>query len=263
MNDTKQGTLIIAGSIVFAGLLVAAGIFFGSGEVGSEAIQKEAATSSQKADTAQAKEIDIPAVQDGRDYIRGSADASAVVVEYSDPECPYCKQFHQTMKQVIESYDNSQVGWAYRHWPVQQLHPQAPEVAQAIECAGQLGEGDEQFWTFTDTLYEEIPRDGQLDTSKLPEFADQAGIDVDEFNNCRESDEYQDIVKKQARNAKEAGGRGTPYSVIVTERGNTYPLPGALPTSLMNQVLDTVLSGIEKDMSADQIQGQISSALQQ
>jgi protein-disulfide isomerase len=86
------------------------------------------------------------------DHLRGSQSAAVTVVEYSDFGCPYCQQFHQTMKQVMNNYDDSEVAWAYRHFPIPQLHPQAPRLARASECAADLG-GEDAFWTFADEVF--------------------------------------------------------------------------------------------------------------
>lgn len=86
------------------------------------------------------------------DHIRGSSTAKVTVVEYSDFECPYCQQFHQTMKQILEAYEDDQVAWVFRHMPIQQLHPQAPRLARASECVADIG-GEDAFWTFADELF--------------------------------------------------------------------------------------------------------------
>ena len=89
---------------------------------------------------------------DEEDHIRGERDAEVVLVEYSDLRCPYCAQFHETMKQVVDNYEGSEIAWVYRHLPIPQLHPQAPRLAQAAECAADAG-GEEAFWSFTDYIF--------------------------------------------------------------------------------------------------------------
>lgn len=86
------------------------------------------------------------------DYIRGNQDATVKIVEYSDFDCPYCAQFHQTMKQIVNDYDASEVAWVYRHFPIPQLHPDAPRKARASECVADLG-GEDAFWTFADEIF--------------------------------------------------------------------------------------------------------------
>ena len=89
-----------------------------------------------------------------KDHIRGNPNADITIVEYSDTECPFCKQFHQTMKQIIAEYgDSGKVAWVYRNFPLDQLHPKARKEAEALECANELG-GNDKFWEYTDRLYE-------------------------------------------------------------------------------------------------------------
>ncbi|MHB8132267.1 MAG: thioredoxin domain-containing protein, partial [Mobilitalea sp.] len=50
------------------------------------------------------------------DHVRGNPDALVKIVEYSDPECPFCKRFHDTMKQVMDEYGkDGKVAWVYRN----------------------------------------------------------------------------------------------------------------------------------------------------
>jgi protein-disulfide isomerase len=86
------------------------------------------------------------------DHILGQLDAEVVLVEYSDFLCPYCSDFHDTMNQIVDTYEDSRVAWVYRHFPIPQLHPQAPRYARASECVADL-EGNEAFWSFTDHVF--------------------------------------------------------------------------------------------------------------
>lgn len=97
------------------------------------------------------QEVDVRAV-DENDHIRGSADASIVIVEYSDFECTFCISFHATMKGIMDKYGaDNDVAWVYRHLPLEQLHPNAKTIAQASECVSELG-GTDKFWEFADLV---------------------------------------------------------------------------------------------------------------
>ncbi len=85
-----------------------------------------------------------PARED--DHIRGSADAEVTIVEFSDFDCPFCQRFHPTLERAVEEYDG-RVAWVYRHFPIEQLHPNAPALAVASECVAKL-EGNDAFWEF-------------------------------------------------------------------------------------------------------------------
>ena len=78
-----------------------------------------------------------------RDHSRGPADAQITLIEYSDFECPFCKKFHSTMKEVLDAYPGK-IKWVYRHYPLS-FHANAGKEAEASECAYELG-GHEKFW---------------------------------------------------------------------------------------------------------------------
>jgi protein-disulfide isomerase len=92
----------------------------------------------------------LPTVND-QDHLRGEKNAKITVVEYSDFDCPFCSRFHTTMQQVLDEYDG-QVNWVYRDFPLPQLHPNAPKLAEAAECIANQN-GEEAFWKFADAYY--------------------------------------------------------------------------------------------------------------
>ena len=136
-------------SIIIAGGLIAVSLFV---------------VNSKKSPTATTPTVaeEIRGVQDN-DHIRGNPNAKIVIVEYSDTECPFCKQFHETMKQIIAEYGgDGRVAWVYRQFPIPSLHPKAPKEAEALECAAEQG-GNDVFWKFTDMVYETTKSNNALD----------------------------------------------------------------------------------------------------
>jgi protein-disulfide isomerase len=92
----------------------------------------------------------LPGLKD-QDHVRGNKDAQVLLIEYSDFQCPYCQRFHPTTLQVLEEYKD-QVGFVYRHFPLDQLHPYARPAAEASECIKELG-GEDAFWKFADKAF--------------------------------------------------------------------------------------------------------------
>lgn len=175
------------------------------------------------------------------DHIKGDLEtADVVVVEYSDMECPFCKQYHPRLEQLSADF-GEKVAWVYRHFPLESLHPKAPREAEAAECAGELG-GNDGFWAFLDKVYEVTPSNNGLEDSQLPEIAGEVGLDVAKFTECLDSGKYTDTVQAQYQDAVNAGGTGTPYSVIVGKDGTTIPINGAQPYSSVKSAVESLLN---------------------
>lgn len=96
---------------------------------------------------------EVPPVT-AEDHIIGSIDAPVMIVEYSDLECPYCKKFGETMKEVIAE-SNGEVAWVYRNWVVHydtSRNQFALEKAGAAECVAKL-KGEDAFWKYIDLVF--------------------------------------------------------------------------------------------------------------
>ncbi|MEW6610591.1 MAG: thioredoxin domain-containing protein [Patescibacteria group bacterium] len=172
------------------------------------------------------------------DWVWGDRNAKVSVVEYSDTECPFCKRFHPTMQQLISEYDGK-MNWVYRHFPLTSLHPKAPQEAEALECAGEQG-GNEAFWNYLDRIFAITPSNNGLDPAELPKIAEYVGLNRTEFENCIRSGRWVQKVSSQAQDAVDAGGSGTPYSVIVAG-DKKIPVSGAVPLEQLKSLIDSVL----------------------
>lgn len=84
-------------------------------------------------------------------WLEGSRSAPVAVIQYSDFECPYCRQFvNGTLRELRNTYVMSgDVLLAFRHLPLTGIHPLAHAAARAAECAGRHG----RFWEMHDWLF--------------------------------------------------------------------------------------------------------------
>lgn len=173
----------------------------------------------------------------GRDHVRGNPQAEVTLIEYSDFECPFCKRFHSTLDKVVKE-SNGEVKWVYRHFPIDQLHSKARKEAAASECAAEFG-GNAAFWKFADRFYELTPSNNGTDLETvLPKIARDIGLDPARFASCVASGKYDRRVEDDYQNAVASGGRGTPWSIVVSKNGKTYPLSGAQPYTTVRQLID-------------------------
>lgn len=181
----------------------------------------------------------IPKVT-SKDHIRGALNPKVYIIEYSDLECPYCKDFQLTLKNVIESYSDK-VAWVYRHYPIDSLHSKARSEAQAAECAFQVG-GNDAFWKYIDSVYEVTPSNNGLDSSQLPKIAGQIGLDVTKFNKCVSGGETVSVVDNDYQGGVKAGIRGTPQGYILNDKGEAWTLPGAYSFDKLKIIIDQALA---------------------
>jgi len=218
MNGSKSNALILGGSIILAGLLIAFGIY---------AVNQGDTTPRNNEPTSREELPLIPLVTE-RDPIIGSMDASLILVEYSDTECPFCKNFHDVMNSLMEKYkDGNEVAWVYRHFPLTSIHPKAPREAEATECAYELG-GNDGFWNYINRLYEITPSNNGLDLKILPEIAQEVGLDRVLFEACLDNGTYRDFVKDSFDEAVSVGANGTPFNVLILKDPMTEEIRTAL-----------------------------------
>lgn len=168
------------------------------------------------------------------DYVKGNPDAKITLVEYSDIDCPYCQRFHDTAKQILAAYPND-VNVVYRHFPLPQLHPNAPKKAEATECVGELG-GNDAFWAYLDKLFVE-----KTPMTDLATAAASVGVNQAKFQECLDSGKYASKLTASTQEATDAGGRGTPYSIL-TDGTATVPVNGALPFEQVKTQIDQLLA---------------------
>lgn len=232
-TNNKQ-SLAIPVAIVLAGALVASALYLRGGS----SVSPTAAVN----EFGQKKEAIVKPVGPD-DHILGNPQAELIVVEYSDTECPFCKNFHKTMQQIIAEYGkDGKVAWVYRHMPLEQLHKKAMREAIATECAAEVG-GKAKFWDYINELFERTPSNDGLDLAELPKIAKDVGLNVDAFNKCLDSGKFDEKLQNAVREAVEAGAEGTPYSVIIAKNGDTYPIPGYVPYTEFKSIIEGLLKG--------------------
>lgn len=204
----QEKSLSVPIAIVIAGVLIAGAVIFTnrSGEPSN--------TNTNTNDTTQAGVKTFVAVS-ASDHILGNPDAPIVIVEYTDLECPFCKQFHTTMEKIADVYGkNGQVAWVIRNFPLSQLHPNAPKLAEGAECVAKLA-GNTAYFDFIKKVFALAPINTLFDMTKLAATAKAAGADETAFNKCLSDGTFTAKVSKEYGDAIAAGGGGTPYSVFV------------------------------------------------
>ncbi len=240
-NSSFANKLNLPTAIVIAGLLIGGGFVLSNKFGSNEKVVVESPNVRNVNSSLSLKEVMRPI--DVNDHVLGNANARIVIVEYSDPECPFCKMFHTTMRQIMQDYGKSgNVAWVYRHYPIAELHKNAFVESVAMECASVVGTKS-SFWEYTNRLYEVTPSNDGLDQAELPKIAAAVNLSVDKFNTCLSSGEFDNRILADSNNAQELGILGTPYSILIdTKTQDYYPLEGAYPFDQLKTAIDLILA---------------------
>jgi protein-disulfide isomerase len=140
------------------------------------------------------------------DHARGPT-AGRVILEYGDYECPYSRQAFRAIERVEQEL-NERIRFAFRHFPLVQIHPYAFGAAAAVEAAAM----QDRFWAMHELLFH---RQKALEDDDLRQYADQLGLDVARFDQDRVGPD----VRRRIRRDVETGlasreVRGTPTLFI-------------------------------------------------
>jgi protein-disulfide isomerase len=177
-------------------------------------------------------------LEPGKLPLLGNKDAQVTIIEFSDFQCPFCKKyFDDNHAQLIKKYvESGKVKFAYRHFPLASIHPHAQKSAEASECANEQN----NFWGYHDLLFKEqdawSPLTNDEVLSKFVEYADQLGMNSDQFRSCVESDKYKAAVDEDTAVAGEIQVDATPTLFI-----NGNRLIGAVPFSDLEAAIEKEL----------------------
>ncbi len=164
----------------------------------------------------------------------GPANAAVTIVEFSDFECPFCKQAFPIIRELMAEYGD-RVRYIYRDFPVSQIHDNAQKAAEAGACAHAQG----KFWALHDKIFQYAP---QITVPDLKNYARAAGIDMSLFTPCLDSGQFANEVREDYGDGVALGVRGTPTWFI-----NGKKIEGVIPRETFITLIETLLkAGIQK-----------------
>lgn len=191
--------------------------------------------SNNNSNTPVAVEVKVDPVS-ADDHILGDKNAPVTLIEYSDYQCPYCVKHYPTMKQLMKEYDGK-VRWAFRHYPLP-FHQAAKKAAEAAEAAGAQG----KFWEYSDKLIANSQPDGTgLGEADLIKYAQDLGLNMDQFKGDLSSGKYAAKVEKDLASGEKVGVTGTPATFLIDKNGKTELISGAAPLSQFKSKIDEAL----------------------
>jgi protein-disulfide isomerase len=140
------------------------------------------------------------------DHVRGGANGR-LLVEYGDYECPYSRQAYREIQRLEHELGDA-MRFAFRHFPLTEIHPHAAGAAAAAEAASLQG----RFWDMHDHLYH---HQHALEDEDLRRYAAELGLEVERFDADRAAEPVLERVLRDFRSGMETGDvRGTPTLFI-------------------------------------------------
>jgi len=136
------------------------------------------------------------------DHVRGEVGAP-VILEYGDYECPYSRQAFRAIERV-ERELSGRVRFAFRHYPLTEIHPHALAASAAAEAAAR----QDRFWEMHTLLFH---RQKALEEDNLRSYASELGLDLARFDRDRVDPELTARIERDVTSGEATGVvRGTP-----------------------------------------------------
>ncbi|EKE27727.1 MAG: DSBA oxidoreductase [uncultured bacterium (gcode 4)] len=154
-------------------------------------------------------------------YVQWNSGAAITIMEYSDMECPFCKDFHnnKTLKQFIEKSEDT--NYIFKNFPIP-THKYASQMAFYAKCGEKIG-GWEKYLESIDKLFllDILSETGSI-TGKIRENILKAGIDEKQFDECTNDKENEILVKKEFEEWLNLWINSTPTSIIINNMNWEY-----------------------------------------
>ena len=168
--------------------------------------------------------------------IQGSPTAKVWVIEVSDFQCPFCKEWHDaTYDTIVNDYvKTGKVRMAYVNFPLS-IHPNAHQAAVSAMCAG----AQDKFWQMHNALFQ-----SQASWEALPDpaaafdsLARSVGVKEADYKSCLSSPSIEALIAGDQQRARDGGVTATPSFWV----GGKL-IEGAIPTAEMKTAIDQALA---------------------
>jgi len=183
---------------------------------------------------------DLDGVRADLARIQGSPTATVWVIEVSDFQCPFCKQWHdETYQRLRDEYvKTGKVRLAYINFPLAQ-HAHAWPAAESAMCAGAQG----KFWEMHDALFTSQKKWEALPSPALffDSLARASGVDSARWRQCIQSGKMKAWIQADHDRAQSAGAASTPSFMIGDQL-----LVGAQPIENLRSAIDSALAKARK-----------------
>ncbi len=169
----------------------------------------------------------------------GSDDAPITLVEFGDYQCFFCnKFFHETEPSILENYvETGKVKIIFKDFTI--IGPDSIGAAHGAHCAEDQG----KFWEYHNELYDNWTgeNNGWASSENLVRFAQNIGLNEEEFNQCMSDGKYKQLVTASSNDAKNLGITGTPAFFVIGPDNQVTRIAGAQPYEVFHKIFQEEL----------------------
>jgi len=169
--------------------------------------------------------------------VDGAPNARITIIEYGDYQCTYCMKFHESsLKTIKDEYiETGKANLVFQDFALN--GPASVMAAEASHCA----KDQNKFWEYHDEVYENWDGEntGWVTKDALNQFAQNVGLDIDEFESCMDSAKYRQQVLDTYKFGQSIGINATPSFLIISD-GKIVKITGNQPIDVFRKTLDGI-----------------------
>lgn len=162
----------------------------------------------------------------------GAADKDLLLVEFSDLQCPHCKEAATTMEQLAKDFPKARI--VHQPFPLVAIHPAAFQAAAVGACVAK--QSNDAYFKYEAAVYatqEALTPEGTAKT--LDAAVTKAGLDPASIDLCAATAETKAAVTASAKLAEDAGIDQTP---TLSVNGRMLPVsPSAMPYEMLKKII--------------------------
>src|ERR1700728_5150441 len=163
---------------------------------------------------------------------QGGASKALEIVEFSDFECPHCKEAQPTIAKLLADYPSAH--FVFQDFPLTQVHDQAFKASTHGYCVAKAG-GNEAFFKFSDALFEnQAGLTPATADATLKDAETKAGQDPVKIAACAATPAAKDAIDASLALGAKVGVNSTP-TIFINGRG--LPAVG-IPYPMLQKIIE-------------------------
>lgn len=180
-------------------------------------------------------EGDVLAITESDHVKNNNREGQVTIIEYADFQCPACAQYYPIVEQVLSQYQDDQVTFAFRHFPLVNIHPNAMVAHRAAEAAGE----QDKFFEMYDLLFQRQTQWSEASNAQevIDGYAQELELDMDRYSATFNSSDTLSFINSQLDAGQSIGVASTPTFFVDGEQLEQNPRSVEEFTALIDQAL--------------------------